>query len=79
MLLAGDTVHVVQDRRHVTFMYSVPNFIPVHPDRVAEIRRRLDGLKFDDVYGFTWGLNIIGDGRSAVDEWFERYLHTVGC
>jgi glyoxylase-like metal-dependent hydrolase (beta-lactamase superfamily II) len=78
VLLSGDALHVVQDRRHVTFMYSVPNYIPLHPDRVIDIRRRVEGLAFDDVYGYTWGLNIIGGARAAVDASFERYLRAVG-
>ena len=78
ILLPGDALHVVQDRRHVTFMYSVANYIPSHPDNVSEIRRRLQGLEIDDVYGYTWGLNIVGGGRAAVDESFERYSRAVG-
>ena len=74
IVLAGDTLHVTRDRRHVTFMYSVPNYFPIRPDHVAEIRRRLSGLDFDDVYGFTWGLNVIGNSRGAVDRSFERFL-----
>jgi hypothetical protein len=79
ILLAGDALHVTQDRQHVTFMYSVPNYIPAHPDNVRIIRQRLDGLAFDDLYGFTWGLNIIGNARHAVDESFDRYLHAIGA
>lgn len=78
ILLSGDALHVVQDRRHVTFMYSVANYIPSHPDNVLEIQRRLRGLEFDDVYGYTWGLNIVGGGRQAVDESMERYFRAVG-
>jgi hypothetical protein len=78
VLLSGDSLHVAQDRRHVAFMHSVPNHMPMHPDAVVGIRQRLDGLEFDDVYGFTWGLNIIGAGRQAVDRSFERYLRAVG-
>jgi glyoxylase-like metal-dependent hydrolase (beta-lactamase superfamily II) len=78
VLLSGDALHVVQDRRHVTFMYSVPNYIPAHPDGVVNIRRRLEGLAFDDVYGYTWGLNILGDARAAVDASIDRYLRAVG-
>ena len=78
VLLSGDALHVVQDRRHVSFMYSVPNYIPTHPDNVLEIRHRLEGLDFEDVYGFTWGLNIMGGARAAVDASFDRYLKAVG-
>jgi hypothetical protein len=65
------------DRRHVTFMYSYPNYIPMKPSDVRDIRERLDGLEFDDAYGYTWGLNIIGGARSAVNASFDRYLDAV--
>ncbi len=77
-LLAGDSLHVAGDRRHVAFVHSVPNHVPMHPDLVRGIRTRLDGVGFDDLYGFTWGLNIIGDARAAVDDSFDRFLHAVG-
>jgi hypothetical protein len=44
-----------------------------------EIRRRLEGLAFDDVYGYTWGLNIRGGGRAAVDASFDRYFRAVAA
>lgn len=77
VLLSGDALHVVQDRRHVTFMYSVPNYIPARPECVLETRARLRGLAFEDVYGYTWGLNIRGGARAAVDESFDRYFRAV--
>jgi hypothetical protein len=78
VLLSGDALHVVQDRRHVTFMYSLANYIPSHPDCVRDIHQRLKGIHFDDVYGYTWGLNIMGQGRDAVDASFDRYFRAVG-
>ncbi len=78
LLLAGDALHVVQDRQHVTFMYSVPNYIPSHPECVTEVRQRLDGVGFEDLYGYTWGLNILGNARQAVDTSFDRYFRAVG-
>jgi glyoxylase-like metal-dependent hydrolase (beta-lactamase superfamily II) len=77
LLLAGDALHVAQDRRHVSFMYRVPNHVPARPSLVRETQARLRGVLFDDVYGFTWGLNIIGGGRAAVDASFERYFEVV--
>ena len=78
-LFPGDALQVVFDRRHVTFMYSYPNYIPMHPEDVRAMRTRLDGYEFDDVYGYTWGRNIIGGGRRAVDASFDRYLRAVGA
>lgn len=73
-LLPGDALQVVFDRRHVAFMYSYPNYIPMKTSDVRAMQARLDGLAFDDVYGFTWGRTIVGGGRAAVDRSFARHL-----
>jgi N-hydroxyarylamine O-acetyltransferase len=65
-------------RRHISVMHSVPNYIPVAPAVINDIRDRLVGIEFDDLYGFTWGLNIIGNVRQAVDDSFRRYLTAIG-
>ena len=47
------------------------------PSDVRAMRERLAGFDFEDVYGYTWGLNILGGGRAAVDASFERYLRAI--
>ena len=79
VLLTGDSLHVAADRRHVSVMHSVPNYIPVAAPVIYDIRRRLADVAFDDLYGFTWGLNIIGNARQAVDESLDRYLTAIGA
>ncbi len=76
-LLTGDSLHVAADRRHVSVMHSVPNHVPVGPATIRELRKRLEGLHFDDVYGFTWGLNIIGGADDAVRQSLDRYLAAI--
>lgn len=78
-LLAGDTPLVVNDRRHVSFMRSYPNFTPMSPEEVRGMQARLSGYAFEDVYGYTWGRNIIGGGRAAVDASFEIYLSAIAA
>jgi len=48
------------------------------------IRGRLDLLRNQHlrdlraiVFAYTWGRNILGGGRAAVDESFDRYLKAV--
>lgn len=76
-LFPGDALQVVFDRRHVTFMYSYPNYIPMKPSDVRAMRERLAGYAFEDVYGYTWGRNIVGGGREAVEASFDRYFAAV--
>ena len=78
-LFPGDALQVVMDRRHVTFMYSYPNYIPMRTGDVRAMRERLTGFAFDDVYGYSWGRNILGGGRAAVDASFERHLAAVAA
>lgn len=77
VLLSADSLHVTADRRHVAFMHSVPNYLPLPPSTVHDIGRRLAGIDFDDIYGFTWGLNIIGNARAVVDISIARHLAAV--
>ncbi len=77
-LLTGDSLHVTADRRHVTVMHSVPNYIPVDHTIIHGLQRRLAAIDFDDLYGFTWGRNIIGDARHSVEASLDRYLTAIG-
>ncbi len=76
-LFSGDALQVALDRRHVSFMYSYPNLVPMKTNDVVAMRERLAPYKFEDVFGYTWGRNIIGGGREAVDVSYERYLAAV--
>lgn len=76
-LFSGDALQVVRDRRHVSFLYSYPNMVPMRTSDVIAMRQRLADYAFEDVFGYTWGLNIIGGGRQAVDVSFARYLAAV--
>jgi len=76
-LLSGDALQVIMDRPHVSFMYSYPNLIPMRTSDVVAMRARLARYEFEDVFGYTWGRNIIGGARQAVDGSFERFLSAV--
>jgi len=78
-LLSGDTLQVCQDRKHVSFMHSFPNLVPLGTRAVTGIRARLAGREFTDVLGYTWGRDILGDGRAAVDRSFDRHLAALDC
>ena len=77
VLFPGDALQVATDRRHVAFMYSYPNYVPMKTSDVRAMRERLTGYDYEKVYGYTWGRNIIGRGRAAVEASFERHLQMV--
>ena len=77
VLLTGDTVQVVPDRRWASFMWSYPNLIPLDEQTVREIARRVGRFRFDRVYGGWWGRVIVEDGSAAIHRSAERYVERV--
>ena len=75
-LLSGDIVQVIPDRRHVGFMYSYPNLIPLPAAAVEAIRAALDPFAFEAIYGAWWG-TVIEDGKGAVERSAARYVRAV--
>ena len=44
---------------------------------LRDMRARFAEYEFEDVFGYTWGRNIIGGGREAVDASFDRWLAAI--
>jgi glyoxylase-like metal-dependent hydrolase (beta-lactamase superfamily II) len=77
VLLAGDILQVVQDRRFVSFMYSYPNYIPLSAARVRRMVDALDPYPFERVYGAWLGAVVRADGKAAVRRSAERYVQAL--
>jgi hypothetical protein len=74
VLLSGDTVAVVMDRRYVSFMYSYPNEIPLSEATINAIAERLTHYQFNRIYGAFPGRTVMEDGSAAVARSAERYI-----
>jgi hypothetical protein len=75
ILLTGDTVLVTWDRRHVAFMWSYPNYVPLPAREVERIGRRLHTLEFDALHSAFWDRGDIEQGaRAAVARSVERHV-----
>ncbi|MER6976059.1 MBL fold metallo-hydrolase [Streptomyces carpinensis] len=73
-LFSGDIFMVVADRRWVSFMYSIPNFIPERPRTIRRALELVEPFEFARIYGAFWGRVVTGDGSAAVRRSAERYL-----
>ncbi len=73
-LLTGDILQVVADRKHVSFMFSYPNYIPLSASAIEKIAEAIKPFPFDRVYGAFWDTIIETDGKAAVGRSRERYL-----
>jgi hypothetical protein len=74
VLLTGDTITVVPDRRHVSFMYSYPNLIPLPARTVRNIASTVEALPFNRIYGAWWDSLIEHDAKNAVMRSAKRYI-----
>jgi Metallo-beta-lactamase superfamily len=76
-LLTGDVAQVAMDRRHVSFMYSYPNYTPLNAAAVRHIAEAIAPLAFDRIYGGWWGRNIEHNAKAAFDASVKRYLAAI--
>ena len=76
-LLTGDIIQVVADRKHVSFMYSYPNYVPLSTAAVERIVQAVAPFEYDRVYGAFWDTVIGKDGKAAIARSAERYLRAV--
>jgi glyoxylase-like metal-dependent hydrolase (beta-lactamase superfamily II) len=78
-ILSGDIVMVIPDRRHVSFMWSYPNLIPLPAETVLDIAERLEPWPFERIVGAWWGRVVRRDGKAAVRRSAERYARAVAA
>jgi len=77
VLLAGDILQVVMDRKHVSFMYSYPNTWPLNARAIKRIARALEPFDYGQVYSAFWNMRILEGGKGAVARSVERYLKAI--
>ena len=77
VLLTGDTIYAVADKRYVTFMYSYPNQIPLSGLAVRKIVTAVEPYSYDRIYG-GWFDAVVPEGATeAVNRSAERYLQII--
>jgi len=77
LLLVGDSLTVVMDRRYVSFMFSYPNLIPLSAEAVRRIAARVRPFPFERIYGAWDGREIASGGKDAVERSAERYIRFI--
>ncbi|MBS2967972.1 hypothetical protein J9317_04175 [Metabacillus sp. KIGAM252] len=76
VLLTGDVIQVVADRRWVSFMYSYPNLIPLPPGKVEEIAEKVRPLKFNRLYN-AFHRVVQEQANQSVQKSAERYVKAI--
>lgn len=76
-LLTGDIIQIVMDRKHVSFMRSYPNLIPLSAKKVIHIQEMVADYKFEEMYGAWWNRKITKDAKKALEISVERYIKAI--
>ena len=77
VLLVGDTMGVAQDRRHLSFMRSYPNLIPLPASAIQRIVEAVEPYQFDRIYS-AWRERKISEGaKEAVRRSAEPYIRQI--
>jgi len=72
-LLTGDSIYVAKSKKHLAFMYSYPNVIPLPDKELAEVIKRVEQIEFDTIYGgFEWQ-NLTQVAKEVFISSVERY------
>lgn len=74
VLLSGDILTVVSDRRYLSFMYSYPNLIPLPAQTVRRIAAAVEPYQFERIYGAWWERVVQSDAKAAVARSARRYI-----
>lgn len=77
VLLSGDIVMVIPDRRYVSFMRSYPNLIPLPAAEVERIAAALEPWRFERIVGAWWDRVVPRDGNAVVRRSAERYVRAL--
>lgn len=76
ILLTGDIIQVVADRKWVSFMYSYPNLIPLPAAQVEEMAAKVKGLRFDRLYN-AFHKVIKANAQESVQRSAIRYIQAL--
>jgi hypothetical protein len=78
IVCSSDTAYVAADRKHVTFMRSYPNLVPLPAERVKAIATALAPFEFDMMFGNFFDSVIRTGAKQAFQASVDRYLAAIG-
>jgi hypothetical protein len=76
-LMSGDILQVVADGKHLGFMRSYPNYIPLGAAAVRKIAEIVEPWPFEAIYGAFWNRVIPRDAKQALATSIERHIQWV--
>lgn len=72
-LLSGDTLYLSPSKKHISAMHSYPNRIPLPHAELKSVKKKLDQLSFDRLYGFFSYQNLLENVQDVLHNSWKRY------
>jgi hypothetical protein len=72
-ILCGDTFYISPSKKHAAVMYSYPNRIPLPLAKVQKIKKQMQNIKFDTLYGFYDYQNIYSNAKQIIEDSLDKY------
>ena len=72
-ILIGDTFYISPSKKHAAVMYSYPNRIPLPISEVQRIKKQMEQISFDTLFGFYDYQNIYDDAKLVIEKSLARY------
>lgn len=76
-LFTGDEIYPVEDPRYVSFLYSVPNLIPLNATAIRRIVAAIEPYEFEALSAAWPERRIVSGGKEAVQRSAERYIQHI--
>ncbi len=73
-IFVGDTFQIGANRKHISVMYSYPNFIPVSIAEINRIKKLVPSIQFDSMYGAFDNQQILGNAKDLLKISLEKYV-----
>jgi glyoxylase-like metal-dependent hydrolase (beta-lactamase superfamily II) len=73
-IFCGDTFQIGTSKKHISVMYSYPNYIPVSLAEIKRIRKQVDQIRFDTVFGAFDNQQILLTGKELLQSSLKKYV-----
>lgn len=73
-VLCGDTLAISPNKQHVSVMYSYPNRVPLPLQEMQRIKRLMQSIPFDAMFGYASFQDIYSGARQLLKDSLEKYV-----
>lgn len=73
IILCGDSLYISRNKKHISVMYSYPNFIPLPVTEVHRILTRVQGININEMYGAFDYQNLTEKVKEVLSTSLEKY------